>query len=256
MFDLRFDQQGQGQPVVLLPPFPFDRRIWSVTVPTIVAAGYRAIAVDYPGFGESPPEEFSIADLADATAALLDKLGLERAILMGMSMGGYVALAFAQRFPARLRALILADTRAAGDSDGARQGRAKALETIATRGVDMYLAGALPLQLSPDAPVEVLNAVTRLAAKDPTALATAIAALRDRPDRTTEAPRIACPTLVVVGAADQITPAAEMKTMAQAIPGARFVELPAAGHLSNIQATQAFNRTVADFLGGLAVNTP
>ncbi|HEX2659013.1 MAG TPA: alpha/beta fold hydrolase, partial [Polyangia bacterium] len=198
MFDLRFSDQGQGEPVVLLPPFPFDRNVWSPNIPAIVEAGHRAIAVDYPGFGDSPPASpavFSIAAIADATAALLDKLGLKTATLMGLSMGGYVALAFAQRHPARLRALILADTRAAADSDVARQGRAQALDTLATRGVDAYLAGSLPKQLVPDAPVELLNVVTRLAVKRPAALATAIAALRDRPDRSAEAPHIACPTL-------------------------------------------------------------
>ncbi len=239
---------------MLLPPFPFDRNVWSPNIPAIVEAGHRAIAVDYPGFGDSPPVSpsvFSIAAIADAIAALLDKLEVKTATLLGLSMGGYVALAFAQRHPARLRALILADTRAAADSDVARQGRAQALDTLATRGVDAFLAGALPKQLVPDAPVELLNVVTRLAVKRPAALATAIAALRDRPDRSAEAPHIACPTLVLVGAADQITPAAEMKALAQAIPGARFVELPNAGHLSNFEATTPFNRNVADFLRGL-----
>lgn len=254
MFDLRFSDQGQGEPVVLLPPFPFDRNVWSPNIPAIVEAGYRALAVDYPGFGDSPPVSpsvFSIASIADAVAALLDDLGLKTATLMGLSMGGYVALAFAQRHAIRLRALILADTRASADSDSARQGRAQALDTLATRGVDAYLAGALPKQLAPDAPAEILNAVTRLAVKRPAALATAIAALRDRPDRTAEAPGIACPTLVLVGAADQITPATEMKALAQAIPGARFVELPNAGHLSSLEATKPFNQSVANFLRGL-----
>lgn len=239
---------------MLLPPFPFDRRIWSANIPAITEAGFRAIALDYPGFGDSPavsPEVFSIAAIADATAALLDKLALPRVTLLGLSMGGYVALAFAQRFPARLRALVLADTRAAPDSDVARQGRAQALDTIATRGVDAYLAGALPKQLAPGASSELLNTIVGLAEKRTSALVTALAALRDRPDRTAEAARIACPTLVMVGAEDQITPAAEMKALAQAIPQARFVELPAAGHLSNVEARTRFNQSVADFLRGL-----
>ena len=240
--------------MVLLPPFPFDRTVWSANILAILEAGHRAIAVDYPGFGDSPPISpalFSIAAIADATAALLDRLGLAQATLMGLSMGGYVALAFAHRHPGRLRALILADTRAAADSDAARQGRAQALDTLATRGVDAYLAGAVPKQLAPDASAELVKAVTRLAVKRPAALTTAVAALRDRPDRTAEAPRIACPTLVLVGAADQITPAPEMRALAQAIPGARFVELANAGHLSNVEATKPFNQSVADFLRGL-----
>jgi len=198
---------------------------------------------------------FSIAAIADATAALLDKLGLAQATLMGLSMGGYVALAFANRFPARLRALVLADTRAAADSDGARQGRAQALDTITTRGVDTYLGGALPKQLAPTAPAEVLNAITRLAEKRPGPLLAAVAALRDRPDRSGEAARIACPCLVLVGVDDQITPAAEMKTLAHSLPYARFVALPGAGHLSNVEATTHFNQAVVDFLRALPASS-
>ena len=192
-----------------------------------------------------------MATIADATAALLDKLALRRVILVGLSMGGYVALAFADRFAARLRALVLADTRASDDNPAARQGRAQTLETIATLRVDAYLSGSLPRQLAPDAPVAVLNAVVLLAEKRSASLSTALVALRDRPDRTSQVARIACPTLVMVGAEDQITPAAEMRGLAQAIPGARFVELPGVGHLSNVEAPVPFNQNLVAFLRDL-----
>jgi len=142
--------------VVLLPPFPFDRRVWAeATVPALTAAGFRAIAIDYPGFGADAgagavPPDLSIAAIADRTAGLLHQLGVSRAVVLGMPMGGYVALAFAARFPERLARLILADTRATPDGAAALAGRAQALETLAARGVDAYLASSLPRLLAPD----------------------------------------------------------------------------------------------------------
>ncbi|HEY4186909.1 MAG TPA: alpha/beta fold hydrolase [Polyangia bacterium] len=253
MLPLEFDDQGQGEAVVLLPPFPFERRIWSTTAAALAAAGFRALSVDYPGFGASPATsgDLSIAAIADGTAALLDELGLARASLVGLSMGGYVAFAFAATFPSRLRALVLADTRAAADPPAARAGRAAALETIATRGVDAYLAQSLPRLLSPTASPAVLAAMRTFAIEKPDALTAGIAALRDRPDRADDARRIACPTLVLAGSAEQVIPAAEMRTMAETIPGARFVELPSAGHLTNLEAPEMFNRHVVEFLRGL-----
>src|SRR6185295_15294462 len=110
------DDGGTAAPLVLLHPFPFDRRVWGATAAAL-RASHRVIAVDARGFGESVPDgTFSIADLADDVAALLDARGIATAAVAGQSMGGYVALAFANRHPARLRALVLADTRAAADS--------------------------------------------------------------------------------------------------------------------------------------------
>ena len=244
--------------MVLLPPFPFDRRVWAeATVPALTAAGFRAIAIDYPGFGADAgagavPPDLSIAAIADRTAGLLHQLGVSRAVVLGMSMGGYVALAFAARFPERLAGLILADTRATPDSPAALAGRAQALETLATRGVDAYLTGSLPRLLAPDAPAAVLAATRALAVTRPEALEAGIRALRDRPDRTADARAVACPALVICGALDQVSPPGEMKELAASIPGATFVEIPGAGHLSHLEAPETFHRAVLDFLGGVA----
>lgn len=236
---------------MLLPPFPLERRAFAANIPALTAAGFRAIAVDYPGFGpEDPPlpAELSVAGIADRTAGLLHQLAIDRATLIGLSMGGYVALAFAARFPERLRALVLADTRATADTETALQGRAQALDTLSGRGVDAYLDGSLPRLLAPDAPPATLATVRALAVTRPEALAAGIAALRDRPDRAAEARAIARPTLVVCGATDQVTPPREMKELAASITDAAYVELPGAGHLSNLEAPEAFNRAVVAFL--------
>ena len=146
-----YDDRGSGPATVLLHPFPFSRTIWAGTADAL-AARRRVITVDARGFGELPPAgPFSIADLADDLAALLDRLDLSRATVLGMSMGGYAALAFAARHRHRLSALVLADTRAAADSAETRAARDAALATLADEGPAVYLARSLPKLLSPQA---------------------------------------------------------------------------------------------------------
>jgi 3-oxoadipate enol-lactonase len=233
---LSYESWGEGAPLVLLHAFPFDHRMWKgIPVP-----GRRVIAPDLRGFGESPLRPFTIADLADDVASLLDALALPRAAVGGISMGGYVALAFAHRHRGRLEALVLADTKAAPDSPEARQARDEAITLVETQGSEVYLERQVPRLLSARAPESVRTELRTLGRQRPESLVAGLTALRDRPDRRPELPRITCPTLIVVGAEDAITPPAESRAMAQAIPGARLVELPGAGHLANLEAPQAF----------------
>jgi 3-oxoadipate enol-lactonase len=250
--DVAFDDRGTGPAVVLLPPFPFDRRIFAPNVPALLDAGHRVITLDYPGFGESeslpPSRPLSIAGVAALAAALLDDLAIERAAAVGVSMGGYVALALIRERPERVDALVLADTRATADSAAARAAREQALATIHDRGADVYLSESLPRLLAPGAGAELIALARSLAETRPEALAAGIAALRDRPDRSVEVAAIARPTLVLVGGADQVTPPAEMRAMADTIAGSRFVELPGCGHLSNLERPQEWNEAVVGFL--------
>jgi 3-oxoadipate enol-lactonase len=237
------DDGGDGPPLVLLHAFPFDRRMWRETVAALAAAAgrHRVIVPDLRGFGTAPlAGPYGVADLADDVAALMDAKGLPRATIVGLSMGGYVALAFAARHGARLEGLVLADTRAGPDGDEARRGRDEAIALVEAQGVEAYVERQLPRLLSPHAP-DALRARTRdLARQTPAAVTMGLAALRDRPDRRGELALIACPTLVIVGAEDVLTPPAEAAAMASAIPGARYVELPGVGHLANLEAPAAF----------------
>lgn len=232
---------------MLLHPFPFSRDLWSGILPAL-SASRRVIAVDARGFGESALAPYAIADLADDLAALLEALDVKRATVLGMSMGGYTALAFAARHASRLSALVLADTRAAADTPEARAKRDEALATIQARGADAYLDGSLGKMLSPGAPAPLQARMRDAAVPRANALTAALEALRDRPDRTAELPTIACPTLLLCGAEDQVTPAAEMKRMSDAIPGARYVELGGAGHLAHLEAPEPFGKAVNGFL--------
>jgi pimeloyl-ACP methyl ester carboxylesterase len=164
-----------------------------------------------------------------------------------MSMGGYAALAFAARHRERLSALVLADTRAAADSAETRAARAAALAAV-DAGPTAYLAASLPRLLAPDAPPALVAHLRARAETRAASLRAGIEALRDRPDRSGELGAIACPTLVVCGTEDQVTPAAEMKQIAAAISGARFVPIAGAGHLSHVEAPGPFLHAVTSFL--------
>lgn len=244
-----YDDRGAGPALVLLHPFPFSRTVWA-GIAEALAVHRRVIAVDARGFGESAPAgPFAIADIADDVAALLDRLAIGRATVLGMSMGGYAALAFATRHRDRLSALVLADTRAAADSAEARAARTGALATIASAGPAAYLTASLPRLLSAKAPPALVAHLHPRAETRAASLRAGVEALRDRPDRSAELGAIACPTLVVCGEEDQVTPAAEMRQIAAAISGARFVPIANAGHLSHIQAPGAFLRAVTSFVG-------
>jgi 3-oxoadipate enol-lactonase len=234
---MSYETTGAGRPLVLLHAFPFDGRMWRRTAADLER---QVIAPDLRGFGESAPGPFAIADLADDVAALLDHLKLERVALGGLSMGGYVALAFAHRHAQRLSALILADTKAGPDTPEARKARGDAIALVESKGVEAYLEQALPKLVAPGASHAVRDDVRSLGRQQPAAVIAGLQALRDRPDRQSELADLRCPTLVIVGAEDAITPPAEARAMAGAIPGARLVEIPSAGHLANLEAPEAF----------------
>jgi 3-oxoadipate enol-lactonase len=239
----------RGVPCVLLHPFPFNRRYFADTARRIEA---RALTIvpDLRGFGESEPSDaFSIAELADDVAALLDQMKIDRAVVAGLSMGGYVALAFAAKYPTRLRGLVLADTRAGADSPEARAGREAALDLVQSQGAAALLESQLPKLLAPTASDQLRAEARALAEPRPATLIAAIQALRDRPDRRDELARITCPTLVVVGTEDPITPPAEAAALATAIPRAVLLELPGAGHLSSLEAPTPFAQALLGFLG-------
>jgi 3-oxoadipate enol-lactonase len=255
--EITFDDGGAGAPVVLLHPFPFNRRYWAPVAAELSSPNRRVITVDAPGFGESgAAAAFTIADWADDVAALLDALGLATAAVVGLSMGGYAALAMAGRHGARLAALVLADTRAAADSAEVRRARAEAIALLDSAGDATYLDRSLPRLLAPEAPAAVLAQARALAETRADRLLAGIVALRERPDRTDELPAIRCPTLVLAGARDQVVPPEEMRDMSAAIPGARFALLDAAGHLASLEAPGPFLAAVRGFLDESAARVP
>ena len=246
---LAYESVGNGPALVLVHAFPFDSRMWR-KASAALAGQRRVITPDMRGFGLSDlgSGDHSIADMADDVAALLDALKLPAATVGGMSMGGYVALAFARRHFDRLKALVLADTKAAADTPEARQGRDAAIALVETQGVAALLERQIPRLLSASASDSLRAEVRALGAQPPDAVIAALRALRDRPDRTDELSAIAVPTLVMVGTQDVLSPPEEARTMAAAIPHARVAEIPGAAHLSNLENPDAFAAALAGFV--------
>jgi 3-oxoadipate enol-lactonase len=238
--------------VLLLHAFPLDATMWDSTIAAL--KDHRVIAMNLRGFGGAPlSAPYSIADLADDAVAELDRQGVPMATVCGLSMGGYVALAIAQRHAARLAGLVLADTRAGADSPDGKKGRDTGIATVREKGVAAFVAPLVDKLLSPQAPADLKARVRALGERQsPDAIIAALTALRDRPDRTAELPSIRVPTLVIVGSADGVTPPSESRAMATAIPGAKLVEIPGAGHLSNLEQPAAFNSALAEFVAEIA----
>jgi pimeloyl-ACP methyl ester carboxylesterase len=252
-----FDDLGKGRPVVLLHAFPLARTMWRPQV-EVLSSQYRVITPDLRGFGGSrgftgPP---SIEQMADDVAALLDGLKLnEPVVLGGLSMGGYVSLAFARRHPARLRALLLADTKSEADDTEARANRDRAIAFVRAHVAPDFIDQMLPKLVSPETAANrptVLDEVRNLAsAQSPAAIIAALEALRDRPDATPALGNITVPTLILVGRDDALTPPAKAEVMAARIPHAQLVTIIGAGHLSNLEQPELFTQAVQTFLAGV-----
>jgi len=247
---LAYETAGSGPAILFFHAFPVDRRMWREVMDAL-APRFRVIAIDLRGFGESEGAVTSLEAAADEAAALLDALGVPMAAVCGLSMGGYLALAFAERHAARVAALILADTRAAADSPETRKNREAGIATLRERGAEALTAPLIPRLLSPDVAESIRARVRELSAQPPEALAAALAAMRDRPDRTEVARKLAAPALVLCGAEDALSPPSEMRALAHSIPGARLVEIDYAGHLSALENPGDFARAVEEFLDDL-----
>lgn len=245
---LSYESRGEGPVLLLLHAFPFDRRMWSEEVARL-STGRRVIAVDLRGCGQSPLwGEPTVDDFADDVAALLDALGIPMATVCGLSMGGYVGLALVERHRARVAALILADTRAAADTEVGRAAREATMREVRQHGIAQFLDGVPERLLSRHASEDLRQRVRDLCVDRADTILAATRALAHRPDRTALLGRIDCPTLVVCGGEDTTATAPEMRAMAQAIPDAEYVEIAGVGHLSNLEAPDRFDEAVARFL--------
>jgi pimeloyl-ACP methyl ester carboxylesterase len=199
---------------------------------------------------------YSIETYAGDLAALLDTLGIEDAVLCGLSMGGYVALEFVRRWRKRVRALVLMDTRAEADSADARRARDTAAATAREEGAAAVADALLPRMLSrgthADSP-ETTEEVRRMMAATPVAgMVGALGAMRDRADSTELLPGLAgLPTLVIVGADDVLTPPTEAQAIAAAVPGARLSVIAGAGHLPPVERPAETTAALREFLEGL-----
>lgn len=256
---LHYVDAGHGPDVVLLlHAFPLHAGMWSEQVHAL-SNGHRVLAVDFSGFGESTARAAgsTLADHAADLLALCDHLRIPSAAIVGLSMGGYVAFEVLRARPEFVRALVLCDTRATADTAEAAAKREAFAGEALERGVGWVAEQLLPKLLGPHADLRLKNAVFAMIGQaKPDAVADAQFAMAARRDATDLLPAITCPTLVLVGSEDAITPPSDARAMAAAIPHARLHELHAAGHLSNLEARVGFNRALREFLDHLPKHPP
>ncbi len=242
-------EMGSGPPVVLIHGYPLDGAMWS-GVARVLSSRFRVVKPDLPGRGETAAaSEGRMEDYADFVAAILGALP-GPAGLAGFSMGGYAALALAERRLADLRALALVDTRASADDAPGRAGRDEAIATVRAAGVGPIAEAMLPKLLSPASLQDagLVERVKRIMLRQkPETVAADLAAMRDRADSRELLGSIGIPTLVLVGEADALTPPADSRAMADAIPGARLVVIPGAGHLAPMERPGAVAAALGDF---------
>jgi 3-oxoadipate enol-lactonase len=238
--------------LLLVHGFPLDRHLWDAQLAGLSDV-VRVIAPDLRGSGRSavPTGPYSVDLFAADLLALLNHLGIERTILAGLSMGGYIAFAFWRRFPARVQALALLDTRAEPDSPQARTNRDVSAALVREAGVEALARDMLPRLLASDNFANTTlagRALAIMAVQPPEGILANLQALRDRPDSRPTLPTIHVPTLVIAGEADQLIPLGDAQGMAKAIPGARLVVIPRAGHLSPLENPRAVNRALRTFV--------
>ncbi|MFN2388069.1 MAG: alpha/beta fold hydrolase [Actinomycetota bacterium] len=251
------DSGGDGAPVLLVHAFPLDAQMWE---PQIEALGdrFRLIAPDLKGFGGSDaPQDrslYSMDSYADELAGVLDELGLDAPVLVGLSMGGYIAFAFLRKHRARVRALVLADTRAEADPPEGIAKRTAQQEQVASQGTKALidaLSNALLSEPTRTKKPDVVDRVKQLMDNPVGGFIGALEAMKARPDSTDELTAIDVPTLVLVGENDAVTPPEAARKIHEHVGGSRLVVIPEAGHLSSLEAPEAFNGALAEFLGGL-----
>lgn len=250
---MAYTDTGIGRPVVLIHGYPFNRSLWDEQVAALSNA-YRIIVPDLRGFGESDSTTgpATMNRMAQDVAQLLDHLEIPRAVIGGLSMGGYVSLAFYKQFPARVRALILADTRAQADTEEARQTRIQQAEKALSEGMAGIADAMLPKLLTPETVSkrpEIIKRIRDMMLKTKAeGAASALLGMAEREDQSELLPQITAQTLVIVGAEDAITPVADSEKMHSAIAGSRLVVVEKAGHVSNLERAGRFNEALLEFL--------
>lgn len=245
----REDSGPQGRtPVVLIHAFPLSSAMWDSQYAHL-AREYRVIRYDVRGFGRSPggDGQFTMEMFAED---LREVLGDQpQAVLCGLSMGGYIALRFAEKYPEKVKGLILADTKAEADGNEAKVKRAETVKLLKTKGTAVFLEGFTKGALAENAPEHLVQAVKQMALPNaPLDISGALIAMAARTDTSAVLPKLNCPSLVIVGELDKLTPPDQAKKMADALPKSTLVTIKGAGHLSSLEEPVAFNVAISKFL--------
>ncbi len=256
--ELFYHDQGpkNGMPLLLIHGFPLDSEMWQAQLSANLP-GMRLIVPDLRGFGQSTAVDGpgSIDTYAGDMIALLDHVGIKRAAVVGLSMGGYVAFALWRKDPDRVRALVLLDTRAEADSAEAKTNRNKMMEIARRDGAEAIADELMPKLLSPAnlKRREIVDPLRQIIVRQSVeAIVAALHAMRDRSDSSGILNAIGVPAMVLVGEEDQMTPPSVARTIVEGMVNASMLVVPRAGHMSNIENPDSVNDAVVDFLSQLS----
>jgi pimeloyl-ACP methyl ester carboxylesterase len=254
---LRYTEKGDGLPVILIHGFPLCRQMWAPQMTALANAGYRAISPDLPGFGDSPPlaGPASMSSYADAIVALLDELGIDQAVVGGMSMGGYVLLDLVERYSQRLLGAMFLVTRAAADDAAGKQKRTLMVEQVEGGNVLTIPETFVPVLFAEETArrnPRLISEVRQWVESAPSSgLIGGLLAMREREDAVDKLSAFALPSLVVGAAQDLAVPPEHSQVLAQGLPNAKLTIIPGAGHMANLEQPELFNATLLDFLSPL-----
>lgn len=251
--ELAYDIHGSGIPMILLHAFPLNRSMWMPQVEEL-SKDFQIITTDFRGFGESQStdEPYTMDLLAEDIYGLLKHLTINEFILGGLSMGGYVAFAFYRKYPEMVEGLILADTRAVADNEEGKANRKAVAELVQKEGVDAIaehmtpkLLGKTTLETKPDLIEQVKQIISTNSVKG---IVNAQLGMAQRPDSNPTLKEITCPTLILVGDEDELTPLEMAENLKCNIPNSKLQVIPKAGHLSNMEQPEKFNGALKKFL--------
>lgn len=255
-FDMFYRDQGNGIPLVLIHGFPLTGDIWDPQVKALSTKS-RVIVPDLRGFGKSGVTDgtYTMELYAQDLKKLLETIGINKAVLAGLSMGGYIAFAFRRLYPTAVRGLLLLDTRAGADSEEGKKGRLALaqrarngeMDTIADEWAGRLFAPST-IKTRPDMVHTVREAIFHTS---PEAIANASLGMMERPDSTSLLKDITCPVLIMVGDEDRLTPVEEARLMASQIKNARLEIIKGAGHLTCLEAPESVNEGMLKFLSEL-----
>ncbi|MFG1777590.1 alpha/beta fold hydrolase [Micromonospora sp. NPDC049051] len=252
--DIAYDDRGDGDTLVLVHGHPFNRSMWRPQVDFAVAAGWRVVAADLRGYGESTvvPGRTTLDVFARDVAGLADRLGVRRFVLGGLSMGGQIVMECLRQFPERICGVLLADTSAPAETDLGRAQRNALADRLLREGMAGYAEEVLPKMLAPRN-IAALPEIARqvgdmMRATSPVGAAAALRGRAERPDYVGTLRRVEVPTLVVVGSDDEFTPVGDAELITGCVPGARLVVVDGAGHLPNLEREAVFNAALGHLL--------
>ncbi len=248
--NLAYEERGEGTPVILAHGFPLDRSIWYPILPKLSEKAH-VVLPDLRGHGQSPVPDgvYSMRLMAEDLVALMDQLKIEKAVLAGHSMGGYVSLAFARAYPNRLAGLALVATQAAADSPERRAGREKMVDEVRRKGIKAVAQSMAPVLTCRADLVDNVHKI--IMGMNPKGVRNSLKGIAERPNAQEWLSTVTVPAVVIAGAEDKLIPIERGKIMAQLLGRAWLVEVNGAGHLPMMEQPEAVSEAILQLINSI-----